>query len=86
MRGRGGSLAASGLYLNPNTLGAFLVFFPAIIVYLMYTGRRYLLLYAVAFPVIAVNLLLTFSRSSHGVASVSLLPLVWFLGCGFRKF
>lgn len=76
---RGGSLASSGLYGNPNTLGAYLAFFPAIIVFLMYTGKRYLLLYVVAFTLVAGNLTLTFSRSSLGVAFVSLLPLVWVL-------
>jgi O-antigen ligase len=72
---RGGRFAASGLFVNPNALGSLLEFFPAIIVYLIYAERRHVVAHAVAFALIAVHLVLTFSRSAMGVAIVSLLPL-----------
>ena len=75
---RGGPWIATGLYSNPNTAGAFLAFFPAIIVYLIRTGGHRVF-YALGFGAIALNLLLTFSRSAQVVAIISLLPLAWHL-------
>src|SRR5437016_5553443 len=67
---RGGRFAASGLFVNPNAIGSFLAFFPAIIVYLICVERRHVVAHAVALALIAVHLVLTFSRSAMGVAII----------------
>lgn len=83
--GRGGRLAASGLYTHRNTIGSFLQYIPALIVYLaartesglLRARRRWSLwLYASAMATILIHLALTFSRSAQMVAAVSVLPFV----------
>jgi O-antigen ligase len=84
--GRGGRLSASGLFVQRNTIGSFLQYIPALIVYLLWyrpTGsqphppaRLRTWLDIGALVLISAHLLLTFSRSAHIVALLSLLPLL----------